>query len=90
MPEWERFVQLVRETLEFPLALGLVPLLLRECAWSYLGDGSTAHAMTLAGRNAHAGKYALLSCEYLCEAAKLPPEFKRELSSMLLGLQIVH
>ncbi|MBB5346155.1 hypothetical protein [Tunturibacter empetritectus] len=90
LPEWERFVQLVRETLESPLALGLVPLLLRECAWSYLGDGSTAYAMTLASQNLSAGKYALLACEYLCEAAKLPPEFRHDLSSMLLGLQMVH
>jgi hypothetical protein len=52
-----------------PLALGLFPLLLRECAWSYLGDGSTAYAMTLAGQNLSAAKYALLACEYLCEAA---------------------
>lgn len=33
-----------------------------------LGDGSTAYAMTLAGQNLSAGKYALLACEYLCEA----------------------
>jgi hypothetical protein len=50
-----------------------------------LGDNSTAYAMTLAGQNL--SKYALLAWEYLCEAAKLPPEFRRDLSSMLLGLQ---
>lgn len=88
IPEWERFVQLVRETLESPYALGSVPLLLRECAWATLGTCSLDFAASLARLDAHAAKFALLVCEYLCEAGKLPPEFRRDLSSMLLGLQI--
>lgn len=89
IPEWERFVQLVRETLEAPYALGSVPLLLRECAWARLGSSSSNFAPEVVRKNPHGAKFALLICEYICEAAKLPPEFRKELSAMLLELQLV-
>jgi hypothetical protein len=90
LPEWPRFIQLVRETLEAPTSLGAAPLLLRECAWAFLGQGSLDYASVLTAKSTHAAKYALLICEYLCEAARLPPEFRKDLSSMLLNLQFVH
>ncbi len=89
IPEWERFVQLVRETLESPYALGSVPLLLRECAWARLGSSPSSFAPDVVRQNSHGAKFALLICEYVCEAAKLPPEFRKELSAMLLELQLV-
>jgi hypothetical protein len=90
LPEWSRFIQTVRETLEAPNAMGQVPLLLRECSWAFLADRPLDYAGFLTSKSVHVGKFALLICEYLCEAAKLPPEFRRDLTSVLLNLQMVH
>jgi hypothetical protein len=90
LPEWDRFVQLVRETLEAPRELANTPLLLREMAWTYLSDeGRFVFAETLAAESPFAAKYALMAVEYLCRASKLPRDFSDILSSQLLALQKV-
>lgn len=87
-PEWDRFVQLTRQTLDAPTQALVAPLIAREIAWSYLGSTqSTAFAKILAAQSPYAGKFCLLGTEYLSKAAKLPPEFGEILMNQFLQIQ---
>ena len=88
LPEWDRFVQFVRETLEAPLELSRAPLILREIAWAQLSRAPDYDfASELSGESPRGAKYALLGTEYLCRAAKLPPEFEAQITERLLTIQ---
>jgi hypothetical protein len=88
LPDWERFVQFTRETLEAPIELTRAPLIMREIAWSLLSaKPDFSFAATLIAESPRAAKYALLGTEYLCRAARLPPEFSADLSNQILKLQ---
>jgi len=88
LPEWDRFVQFVRETLEAPTELARAPLILRELAWAHLsGSPDYGFAGILSTESPRAAKYALLGAEYLCRAAKLPPEFGTQIGDRLLAIQ---
>jgi hypothetical protein len=87
-PEWDRFLQLVRHGLDIPTELPNSPLLLRELGWSFLADKpSYQFAEMLAGEKRQAAKMAFLGVEYICLAAKLPPEFAANIGRLLLELQ---
>jgi hypothetical protein len=88
LPEWDRFLQLVRHALDSPIELPYAALLLRELAWSFLVDKpSLAFANILAGEKRQAAKMALLGAEYISYAGKLPPEFGSIATKTLLDLQ---
>ncbi|MGA2261915.1 MAG: hypothetical protein ABSH28_10795 [Acidobacteriota bacterium] len=88
LPEWDRFVQFVRETLESPIELSRAPLILREVAWAHLSTAPDyGFASTLAAESPRSAKYALLGTEYLCRATKLPPEFGTQIADRLLAVQ---
>ena len=90
LPEWNRFVQFIREGLEAPIESARAPLIMREIAWSYLKEPADfVFAKTLANESLLAAKYALLGTEYLCRACKLPPEFASILCNQILALQTV-
>lgn len=75
-PLWNTFIQLIRQALDAPTEIPQAPLLLREIAWTMLANNSDlSFATTLANESPQAAKLALLGIEYLCKAAKLPPEF---------------
>jgi hypothetical protein len=88
LPEWDRFVQFVRETLESPVELSRAPLILREVAWAQLSSAPDYRfASTLATESPRGAKYALLGTEYFCRATKLPPEFGAQIVGHLLTVQ---
>jgi hypothetical protein len=88
LPDWDRFIQLVRHGLDNTAELPHASLLLREVAWSYLADEQhLAFATLLSGEKRQAAKMALLGAEYISHAAKLPPEFGTLTTKILLGLQ---
>jgi hypothetical protein len=88
LPEWDRFVQLVRHGLDSPIELPHAALLLRELAWSFLADKQTlAFASLLSAEKRQAAKMALLGAEYISHAGKLPPEFAALATKTLLELQ---
>jgi hypothetical protein len=88
LPEWDRFVQFVRETLESPIELSRAPLILREVAWAQMSSTPDyGFASTLAAESPRGAKYALLGTEYLCRATKLPPEFGAQIADRLLAIQ---
>ena len=88
LPEWDRFLQLVRHGLDAPTELPHVALLIREVGWSFLNKGEQlGFAAILAQEKRQAAKLALLIVEYVTKAAKLPPEFGATSTRLLLDLQ---
>lgn len=89
LPEWNRFVQLVRQALDAPYELLRSPLIVREVAWSLLSeDKSSSFVRTLTMESPQGARLAVLGIEYLCRASKLPPEFMSQLTHALLEAQI--
>ena len=87
-PEWDRFLQLIRHGLDAPTELPNSALLLRELGWSYLAEKDLlGFGQLLAAEKRQAAKMAFLAMEYVCVAAKLPPEFATKLCKALLDLQ---
>lgn len=93
LPEWDRFVELVRQLLDAPLQVGHAPLILREIAWAALdagtgkSDGITAFARTLAASSPQGARFAVLALGYLLRAARLPREFNDVITGRLLAAQ---
>ncbi|HYR08306.1 MAG TPA: hypothetical protein VEQ60_11075, partial [Longimicrobium sp.] len=88
LPEWSRFVQLVRQALDAPYEILRSPLIVREAAWSFLADDRSPDFLrTLATESPQAARLAVLGVDYLCRASKLPPEFLSRITSILLEAQ---
>lgn len=85
LPEWDRFVQLVRQLLDAPSDAQHVPLILRELGFSAITEGtSLSFVATLCAECPQAGRFALMVPGYLCRAAGLPSEFARLADEMVL------
>ncbi|HEY0016384.1 MAG TPA: hypothetical protein VGC13_08700 [Longimicrobium sp.] len=88
LPEWNRFVQLVRQALDAPYELLRSPLIVREAAWSILDhNDSPKFLRTLAAESPQGVRLAVLGIDYLCRASKLPPEFMSRLANLLMEAQ---
>ena len=88
LPEWERFLRLVRQLLDSPLSVQRVPLILREVAFATLnGDPEMAFAKTLCSESPQGARFALLIPGYLARAALLPPDFVGIADNALIRLQ---
>lgn len=90
LPEWDSFIQLIRQCLEQPYATSEVPLILREIAFEFTNKEKSTWMFSskLAGQNLQAAKFALLISEYFCLATKIPPEFKSIITKRLLEIQM--
>lgn len=91
LPEWDDFVQLVRQLLEEPLSTADVPLILREIAFEDLvleESVSFDYSIKLAQRNPQALRFGILISSYICNAAKLPKEFDTIIANKLMSLQL--
>ena len=87
LPEWERFLQLVRQCLDAPFQLQRSPLILREAGFACLcGDVGKAFAKRLCVESPQGGRFAILIATYMAKAAKLPPEFVKISDDILLPL----
>lgn len=89
LPEWDAFVQLVRQCLDQPFAVSHVPLLMREIAFEFINNSNQEWKFSkqLAKNNLQAAKFSLLITEYICKATKVAPEFKEALVNRLLSIQ---
>jgi len=85
-PEWDNFIEFIRNCLETPIETAKAPLLLRELAFSRLAQGND-FAEVLARESPHAARLAMAGIEYLCKAAQLPPEFGENYINMLMQVQ---
>lgn len=91
LPEWEIFIQLIRQCLEEPYSTAYVPLLMREIAFEFITPKSLfswEFSKTLANENLQAAKFALMISSYVCKAAKVPPEFYEIIQKRLLEIQM--
>lgn len=87
LPEWPRFIQLVRQVLDAPIEAAHSPLILREVAFKYLANSDdNTYAKELCAKSPQAGRFAVLTVGYLFKAAKLPSEFLEKAESTLLPL----
>jgi hypothetical protein len=86
LPQWTRLVELVRQMLDAPVEATKTPLILREMAWTFLaGSSCSALSKSLAAESRQGARFAVLSTDYLCRAAELPPEFNKEIGDRLLS-----
>lgn len=87
LPDWERFIHLVRQFLDSPNDVAHVPLILREVAFSYLRKSTNrAFAKGLCVESPQAGRFAVLIIDYLFKATKLPAEFIEKGDNVLMPL----
>jgi len=87
LPEWELFVQLIRQLLEEPHQTTQVPLLLREVAFETMSEESFTFSKHLAKKNNQAAKFSILISSYVCKAAKLPKDFENLIVEKLMKIQ---
>ncbi|WP_186808553.1 hypothetical protein, partial [Priestia megaterium] len=90
LPEWDMFVQLIRQGLETPFATAHVPLIMKEVAFEYIDPTKSDQynlAVTLAKENPQAAKLAIMITEYICKACKLPAEFEDIINTRIIKIQ---
>lgn len=89
LPEWDEFVQLVRQLLDAPFEVNRTPLIIREIAWAYMaGIADSDFSKELASLFPQAARFAVLGVDYICKATRLPPEFQKILNDRLLAIQM--
>lgn len=89
VPQWERFLNLLRQSLNSPRDALRSALVAREVAWSFFDAGRTeplTFAAELAKEAPHSTKICLLAAEYLGRAARLSPEFGKTFSDAFVAL----
>lgn len=91
LPDWDIFLQLIRNCLEKPHSTTIIPLLLKELAFYYLTEDSLKKEMSylskLASNDLYTAKFAYLTSTYFCQATRIPQEFNEIISDHLLKLQ---
>ena len=90
LPEWQKFIELIRSCLDEPYSTNRVPLILKELSFEYLSDSSTRDSFDftkkLISETPQAGRFAIEMVDYFCTATKLPPEFKEHIIRRLMYL----
>lgn len=91
LPEWEKFIQLVRSCLDAPYALNMAPLILKEVGFEFLMDkeliSKVNYSQILARENKQAARFAIIIVEYISKVMKLPPEFIQIIVGRLMKIQ---
>ena len=86
LPEWERFIKLVRQLLDAPVDVARVPLILREIGFARIRDPvDRDFAKILCRESPQAARFAVLIVGYLFKAARLPDDFRRNVETEILG-----
>jgi len=83
LPEWARFVELVRSFLDAPEALPPLALLAKEMAFRAAGPNRLEpdeHLRMLFASNNRARQFIFATASYLVHAARLPKEFSAQIS----------
>lgn len=78
LPEWDMFIELIRLLFESPQSFSKVPLILKEIAFTLLGNDPTKYnyAKYAIGKDKYAPTFAIRLIEYLCKASGIPREFQ--------------
>ena len=81
LPEWNQFVQLIRNTLDRPIAAFYLPWILRSFAFDVLRDCEPLKHVRYS--DLLSVKFAMLTLGYLCRASGVPKEFPEILEGNL-------
>lgn len=91
LPEWPKFIELIRSCLDEPYSTNKVPLILKELGFEYLSDIETRDSFDFTKKllieTPQAARFAIQMIDYFCSATKLPPEFKDIAIKRLMLLQ---
>lgn len=85
LPSWDSFIQLVRNMLENPRLSFSVPQLLREAALDVYYDRD--FLANTGKQDLLLIKYAMLTCNYFCKAAKFPVQTRQVLEKRFIKKQ---
>jgi hypothetical protein len=85
LPEWNLFVQLIRNILEYPTAAFRMPQLLRRMACDILRNSLILDDVTIA--DIVSLKIAMLTLSYFIKASDIPVQFDKFLVDHLVGIQ---
>ena len=85
LPEWQRFIKLIRQLLDAPLDVARAPLILREIGFNRLQNGDRSFACTLCQEAPQAASFAVLIIGYFFRAGELPSEFQSSVEAEILG-----
>lgn len=85
LPIWDDFLQLVRNMLENPRLVFLLPQLFRQAAIDVLKKRDFLKYTNPS--NLLLIKYAMLTSNYFCQAATLPPQTRQSLEAMFVKRQ---
>ena len=87
LPQWPKFLELVRKTLSKPNIAHRVPLLFKEQAFiNFDLDQSWSYSNHLVAQNTMLANLAIANLEYLVQSTKLPKEFAELEVKELMGL----
>jgi hypothetical protein len=76
LPEWDRFLNLVRSGLDAPLEFAITPLIIREIAFSQLAsENNYNYVERKCNEYRHILKYSIMGAEYFIKATRMPHEF---------------
>lgn len=79
LPEWNNFVQMIRQLLEKPFEVAYLPLFLREIAFNFIDVDSSEnnYSSFLSTKHQTNIPFAMPIISYVCKASKLPKEFEQ-------------
>ena len=87
LPEWERFIKLVRQLLDAPVDVARVPLILREVGFGRISGAEKGEfARVLCQEAPQAARFSILIIGYLFRAGGLPDDFRRSVETEIIGL----
>jgi hypothetical protein len=89
LPEWDRFLNLVRSFLDAPDALTHLSFLSKEIAFREVTGARSdpdEHLRNLFGSNPRARQFIFMTAAYLAAAGKLPKEFASQLEATVNAL----
>jgi hypothetical protein len=87
LPEWSRFVKLVRQLLDAPTQAPQAALIIRELAFARLmGSSRLDFVKALCKESPQGARFAVLITGYFFQAAGLPAQFLEDVEPALLSL----
>ena len=88
LPDWDKFIQLSRQTLDSPVEVNKSALIIREIAWAIMVSNTNRDYVTgLCTKYPQGARFAIQGIDYLFDAVKMPPEFKEIYVKELMGVQ---
>ena len=87
LPEWDKFIKLVRQLLDSPISISKASIILREVGFAHFAmSEDSIYAKKLCAESPQSARFSVLIATYLCNAVKLPPELRDMVEAELMLL----